>query len=219
MSQEVEPYRSAHQGPFTSAPFNPAPQPEPNPARMRKRIDFMASHMFSQLKEHEAAQKRTAVVYEELLCLLEEAVVTFQQSFLNRNVPVGNIYSRIDADRSVGILHVLWHTISFVCRNNTRPMALRRNGREPLFSGRIVALLGDYQDQVSHHEVEDYPDILDSEIASLYIPASPTQPAVMRFNQTKEELFFHQDEAAQQFLLKLLEAVCGGGYFHETAYE
>lgn len=183
----------------------------------RKRIDFMASHIFYQLKEHEAAQKRTSTMFEQLLCQLEETVVTFQQSFLTREIPAGNVYARIDADRSVGILHLLWHTISFTTRGNTKPMALRRNGRDPLFTGRIVALLGDYQESILIHHSQEHQDLLEDELASLYIPGSPAQPAVMRFRHSKEELFFHQAEATQQFLLKILESVCGGGYFHESS--
>lgn len=182
---------------------------------LRNRIDYMASHMFHQLKEHEAAQERTTLMFEQLLRQLEETVVTFQQSFLRREVPVGSIYAQIDADRSVGILHLLWHTLSFTSRGNTRPMALRRQNREPLFTGRIVALWGDYRDNVHALCSQDYPDLLEDELASLYIPGSPTQPAVMKFSHRNEELFFHQAEATQQFLLKILEALCGGGYFHE----
>lgn len=179
---------------------------------IRKHIDFMASHMFFQLQEYEAAQKRTAGMFEQLLRQLEQVVVTFQQSFIKREVPASGIYAQIDADRSIGILHLLWHTISFVSRGNTKPMALGRNGRDPMFSGRIVAIMGDYRD-MAH---ADYADILEEELASLYIPASPAQPAVMRFAHRKDELFFHQADATQQFLMKLLEAVCAGGYFHES---
>jgi hypothetical protein len=182
----------------------------------RKRIDYMASHMLHQLKEHEAAQERTSQMFEQLLQQLEETVVSFQQSFLNREVPIGSIYARIDADRSVGILYLLWHTISFTVRGNTKPMALSRNGRDPLFSGRIIALKGDYHENVMSLQSQEYPDLLEDELASLYIPASPVQPAVMRFQHNKEELFFHQAEATQQFLLKLLEAICSGGFVHES---
>ncbi len=183
---------------------------------LRKQIDFMASHMFYQLKEHEAAQKRTVDMFEQLLCQLEETVVSFQQSFMKREVPVGSVYAKIDADRSVGILHLMWHTISFTTRGNIKPMALQRNGRDPLFTGRIIALLGDYQENVYMLPSQEYPDVLEDELASLYIPASPVQPAVMKFHHRKEEFFFHQAEATQQFLLKILESVCGGGYYHES---
>ncbi len=184
---------------------------------MRKHIDFMASHMFYQLKEHEAAQKRTSEMFQELLIQLEETVVSFQQSFLKRQVPIGSVYARVDADRSVGILYLLWHTISFTTRGNTMPMALNRSGRDPMFSGRIVAFLGDYQNNPNFMQAQDYPEALDDEFASLYVPASPTQPAVMTFRHQKDELYFHQAEAVQQFLLKILESVCGGGFFHESA--
>lgn len=213
-------------GHFTGFPKESRPSPLPeNTAAMpsdplgggvRKRIDFMASHMLYQLKEHEAAQRRTADMFEQLLCQLEATIVSFQQCFMQREVPVGSIYAQVDSDRSVGILHLLWHTISFTTRGNTKPMALKRSSREALFTGRIVAFLGDYRENVMSMHSQDYPDLLEDELASLYIPASPTQPAVMRFSHHKEEFFFHQAEATQQFLLKILEAVCGGGYYHES---
>jgi hypothetical protein len=186
---------------------------------IRKRIDFMASHMVQQWKAHEASQKRTADLFEQLLCQLEETVATFQQSFYSRDIPIGSVYAKIDADRSIGILYLLWHTISFSMRGNLRPMALGRNGREPLFAGRIVAFLGDYHENVISLGTQDYPDLLEDELASLYIPASPIQPAVMKFGHRKDELFFNQAEASEQFLMKILEVVCGGGYFHETALD
>ncbi len=195
---------------------NPAYKPDLLGLGMRKRIDFMASHMFNQLKEHEAAQKRTAILFEQLLCQLEETVTSFQDAFFRRDIPTGSIYAQIDADRSVGILHLLWHTLSFTTRGNTCPMALKRKGRDPLFAGRIIALLGDYRDNVHQLNSQDYPDVLEDELASLYIPASLTQPAVMRFRYRDEEYFFHPAEATQQFLLKILETVCGGGYYHEN---
>lgn len=183
---------------------------------IRNQIDFMASHMFFQLKEHEAAQQRTTIMFEQLLRQLEETVVSFQQSFLQRQMPIGNVYARIDADRSVGTLHLLWHSVSFVTRGNIKPMALKRNGRDPMFSGRIVAIMGDYHENVTLMRSQEYADILEDELASLFIPAAPDQPAVMKFTHQSDELFFHQAEATQQFLLKILEALCGGGYLHES---
>lgn len=184
---------------------------------VRNRIDFMASHMFAQLKEHEAAQERTTEMFKKLLCQLEEVVATFQHSFYERELPTGNVYAQIDADRSVGILHLLWHVVSFTTRGNTKPMALNRNGREPMFMGRIVAVLGDYQESDYAFQAQTYPEILTDELASLYIPASLVQPAVMKFSHRQEEFFFHPSEATQQFLMKILEAVCSGGYFHEKS--
>jgi hypothetical protein len=214
--RDLERYTGLSQSTGFSSSETPQTVPDALGGGIRKRIDFMASHMFHQLKEHEEAQRRTGVMFEQLLCQLEESVVTFQQSFLKREVPVGSIYAKIDADRSVGILYLLWHTVSFTTRGNTKPMAMSRNGREPLFTGRIVALIGDYQDNVSSLHSQDYPEVLEDELASLYIPASPVQPVVMKFSHKSDELFFNQGEATQQFLLKILEAICGGGFFHES---
>jgi hypothetical protein len=184
----------------------------------RQQIDFLAAHLFHQIKAHESAQKRTAVMFEQLLRQLEEVVVTFRQSFLNRHLANGQVYACIDADRSIGILNLLWHTVSFTMRNNIKPMAMPRKGRDPMFSGRIVAFLGDYHETVTAFQSQEYRDLMEDELASLFVPASPEQPAVMRFRHSRTELFFHQAEAPQQFLLTLLEALCSGGYYHETSH-
>lgn len=216
MAPDLEHYTGFPQEPQLFLREQPVVPAEHISGGIRNRIDFMASHMFQQWKEHEEAQHYTSILFEQLLCQLEEAVVTFRHAFLQREVPIGGVYAKIDSDRSVGILHLLWHTISFTCRGNTKPMALKRRGKEPIFTGRIVATLGDYQDNIMLSHNQDQTDLLEDELASLYIPASPVQPVVMRLRHSKEEFYCHQAEATQQFLLKILEAVCGGGYFHET---
>lgn len=126
------------------------------------------------------------------------------------------IYSHIDADRSVGILNLLWHTLSFTMRGNTRPLALKRTGNAPLFTGRIVALLGDFQELTEDNVLQDFPELLTHEVASLYIPAHHGDPYVMRLSHLGDkDHFLSPDEAPRTFILKVVETVCAGGYFHE----
>lgn len=183
---------------------------------VQNRIDTMASQLFMQYKAHQSAERRTARMFEDLLCHLESVVTGFQHSLSSRDVPKGQISARMDADRSVGILNILWHTVSFAPRNNTKPLALKRSEQEPMFSGRIVAFLGDYTQLCSQNPSQAVGEMIDEELASLYVPSNPVEPAVMRYKDGGEELYFHQMDAPQQFLMKVLEAVCAGGYFHEA---
>ncbi len=195
---------------------------EPNAVRaIQQKVDMLAAHMQKQLQEHEAAMMNTRQVFEGLLYDLESFSACFQQAFESR-LPEQQaelqprIHVQADPDRSVGILHILWHAISFTTRGNTKPLALNRPGRPPLFTGRIVALNGDFLDARSNLHAAQFSDVLHQEIASLFVPADPAAPAVMQMKHLAgEELYFHQADAPRRFLLKVVEITCGGGFFHE----
>jgi hypothetical protein len=188
---------------------------------IQQKVDLLAAHMHKQQKEHEAAMLNTNRVFEALLQDLDSFAACFKAAFEERMPEVNELNSpRIrsiaDPDRSVGILHVLWHVMSFTTRGNTKPLALNRPGRPPIFTGRIIALQGDFLDIQSNLHTVHFGDLLDLEIASLYVPADPTAPAVMQMKHVNgEELYFHQADAPRRFLLKVVEMVCGGGFFHE----
>ena len=169
---------------------------------------MMASHMHKQLKEHEAARVRTNWVFEELLQDMTQLTGRFENAFSARNVDQWRVFHEIDPDRSVGILNILWHTLSFTVRGNTRPLALERPGREPLFTGRIIALHGNFRESATLAVPSLYPDVLQHELASLYVPGDPAAPAVIKISHLgKEEHYCHQADAARTFLLKTVEVV------------
>ncbi|MCK7521091.1 MAG: hypothetical protein MZV64_27075 [Ignavibacteriales bacterium] len=63
---------------------------------------------------------------------------------------------------------------------------------------------------------QEYPDILECEIASLYIPADNITPAIMKIKHLgNQEFYLNQADASKQFLLKVIEIICGGGIYHE----
>lgn len=197
---------------------------EPNAVRaVQQKVDLLAAHMQKQLKEHDAAMRNTCQVFEHLLQDLDNFAECFQQAFQPRDAAeVGfwqessRIRSQADPDRSVGILNILWHAISFTTRGNTKPLALNRPGRPPVFTGRIIALNGDFLDAQSNLQTSNIPELLHREVASLFVPADPTAPAVMQIKHlVNEEFYFHQADAARRFLLKVVEITCGGGFFHE----
>lgn len=195
---------------------------EPNAVRaVQQKVDMLAAHMQSQLKEHEAAMLNTYRVFEYLLQDLDNFVECFEVAFKEKSPDISSfneprIQHQADPDRSVGILHILWHAISFTTRGNTKPLALNRPGRPPLFTGRIIALNGDFLDTHSNLQTSNINELLHQEIASLFVPADPSAPAVMKIKHLAgEELYFHQADAPRRFLLKVVEIICGGGFFHE----
>lgn len=195
---------------------------EPNAVKaIQQKVDMLASHMQKQLREHEAAMRNTCQVFDYLLQDMDNFVECFQEAFQARNLEEADsdlprIRSQADPDRSVGILQILWHAISFTTRGNTKPLALNRPGRPPVFTGRIIALTGDFLDVRSNLHSASFNELLHQEIASLYVPADPAAPAVMSIKHLSgEELYFHQADAPRRFLLKVVEIVCGGGFFHE----
>lgn len=196
---------------------------EPGTVRgIQQKVDLLAAHMQKQLIEHEMAMVNTHQVFEALLQDLGNFTDCFQEAFATRLADEGpssqapRIRCQSDPDRSVGILHILWHAMSFTTRGNTKPLALNRPGRPPLFAGRIIALNGDFLDSQSNLQTPYISELLESEIASLFVPADPMAPAVMRIkHRAGEELYFHQADAPRRFLLKVVEIVCGGGFFHE----
>lgn len=193
-------------------------EPRVNKA-MRNRVDLIASHMLKQYKEHEDALNNTNQMFYELLDELEALCDCFREAFTQRNIPSSRVFNEVDADRSVGIVHILWNALSFTTRGNTKPLAMYRPGRSPIFTGRILALNGDFHDVTMDIQDQEYPGILQYEVASLYVPADKTSPAVMTIKHLgDQEHYFHQSDAPKLFLLKTIEMICGGGYYHEKDF-
>ena len=220
MSYLEDRWKQQHLSPSMVTPITEPLVRETRATKMTgNRVNLIASHMLKQLKEHEDAMTNTNRLFDQLLDDLEGVCESFQEAFAQRNVPASRVFSEVDADRSVGILHILWHALSFTTRGNTKPLALHRPGRHPLFTGRIVALHGDFQEIAHEFQDQEYSGMLQYEIASLYIPADTTAPAVMKVKHLGEqEQFFHQADAPRIFLLKTIEMVCGGGFFHEKDF-
>lgn len=184
-----------------------------------QRLESLAEHMGVQWKEHHHARKNATQVFNTLLSQLDDVCTTFADSLPDDPTLVKEqVYHRMDADRSVGILNLLWHAVSFTMRGNTKPMALYRHHHAPVFSGRIIAVMGDFM-ELSHQGSTEPEALLQHEIASLYIPADPQDPALMTIKHLgDEEHTLAQEDAAQHFLLKVVEMVCAGGYFHEQPH-
>lgn len=183
---------------------------------IERRIGMLAGHMSHQLTQHQRAMTNSNRLFDELLDDLNTTAETFRTAFNARDVAAEQIYTEVDPDRSVGILRVLWHSISFTTRGNRQPLALFRPGRDPLFTGRILAMRGDFQDITLTWDPQQFHELLPFEISSLYVPADETEPAIMKVPHLGEqEWYFPQEEAARLFLMKTVEMVCSGGFLHE----
>lgn len=212
---------SASEPPRRAAPplIAPPVAPQASAEALEERIGVLAGHMARQWQEHEQAQQNANRLFDRLLTELSLLCGCFQRSLGPNAIPQHRIDTCMDADRSVGILHLLWHTVSFTARGNTRPLAMYRHGRDPVFTGRIVALLGDFNELSRPDPFQEFSELLTHEIASLYVPADTHTPAMMSIRHLgDEEHYFEQPQAARLFLLKIVEMLCVGGYFHEKEY-
>ena len=183
---------------------------------INERINLISSYMYKQHKEHAEATENTKRLFEKLLQDMEEITDKLQQCFEKRNLNNASALCQIDADRSVGIINILWNSLSFTTRGNTKPQAIHRNEGQPLFTGRILALNGNFHDASLDIQDQEYPDILECEIASLYVPADRTTPAILKIrHMPDEEFLLNQTDAPKEFLMRTIEAICGGGLYHE----
>jgi len=184
---------------------------------IKERVNIITSHMYKQYLEHQQALKNTSDMFNRILIDMQDVTESLRASFEARGINKNCAFCEIDADRSVGIINILWNSISFTTRGNTRPQALYRKNNPPLFSGRIIALNGDFQDASLDIQDQEYPDILSCEIASLYVPADTTTDAIIKIKHLGDQEFpINQIDASREFLLKVIEIICGGGVYHES---
>jgi hypothetical protein len=144
---------------------------------------------------------------------------SLKQSFASRGITTQNISVEHDKDKSVVIINILWHTISLTTRCNFEPQALDRGkGVPPMFSGRIMALKGNYNEiiegKTNKNEIMEV--LLDKEVASLFVPADKSQNSIFKIRHlANREFFLNSTDASREFVLKIIETVCGGGVLHE----
>ena len=97
-----------------------------------------------------------------------------------------------------------------------KPKALHREKDTPLFTGRIIAIKGTVPELVHGYNDEVEQKLLDLEVASLYVPADKTAKAIIKIRHLgNQEFYINQMEAPREFLLKVIETICGGGNYHK----
>lgn len=181
----------------------------------KERLNLIASHMFKQQLEHKQANVNTTMTFNKILNEIEDVTGCLKESFNLRGVDSSDISFETSSQKNFAMMNILWHAISFSVRGNIKPQALYREGRLPLFTGRVIALNGNFKDVILKDK--DNTEILKYEIASLYIPADAEQKAILTIKHlSNKEFEINQLDAPREFILKVIEIICGGGFYHET---
>ncbi len=187
-------------------------------ALIQERIGLVSTHMYKQFLDYQHATVNTNEIFIGMTSDLQDVIDTLKEAFASRNVTTQNIYLDIDPQKSVIIVNILWHKISFTTRCNFQPQALYRENGQHVFSGRIMAIRGNYYEimkGVMEHD-EEMVRLLDNEIASLFVPAEKNQNSIMKIKHlSNREFYLNQVDAPREFALKVVETICGGGFYHE----
>lgn len=181
-------------------------------------MNLVSTHMYKQFLEYQHSNVNMAEMFLKMMDNMNTTVEYLKQSFTARGIPTQNIYFNLDSSKTIATLNILWNTISFTTNLNDRPQALYRENELPLFAGRIIALKGDYQEVIRENPEDRLQAILEHEVASLYVPADKTQSAIIKIKHLgNKEFYINQMDASREFLLKVIETICGGGLYHEES--
>ena len=185
---------------------------------IQERIGLVSTHMYKQFLDYQHATINTTEIFAEMIDNLKAIADSLKQSFSARGITTENIFVEHDKDKSVVVINILWHTISLTTRCNYEPQALFREGAQPMFSARIMAINGNYNELMEG--VKSRSDmmqiLLDKEVASLYVPADKSQNSIFKIRHlANREFFLNSADASREFVLKIIETVCGGGLYHE----
>ncbi len=187
-------------------------------ALIQERVGLVSTHMYKQFLDYQHATINTNEIFTKMIENIQEVIDILKESFSSRGVTTQNIYIDTDAQNSVIIMNILWQKISFTTRCNFQPQVLYRENLNHLFSTRIMAIRGNYNEIMAgvKDHAEEMARLLDNEIASLFVPAENTHNAILKIRHLgSRELLLNQIDAPREFVLKVIEAVCGGGFYHE----
>lgn len=183
-----------------------------------ERVGLVSTHMYKQFLDYQHATINTNEIFSRMIDNLQDVAEILKEAFASRGVTTQNIYVDFDPQKSVVFINILWHKISFTTRCNFQPQALYRENGNHLFSGRIMAIRGNYNELMSgtkDHE-EEMGKLLENEVASLFVPAEQSQSSILKIKHlSNRELYLNQVDAPKEFVLKVIETICGGGFYHE----
>lgn len=187
-------------------------------ALIQERVGLVSAHMYKQFLDYQHANVNTNEVFSGMIDNLQIVVDNLKEAFSSRNLTTQNIYLDTDSQKSVVTVNILWHKISFTTRCNFQPQALYRDDGQYLFSNRIMAVKGNYYELmkgVADHD-EEMGRLLEYETASLFVPPESTQNSIMKIKHIpKREFYLNKTDAPREFVLKVIETICGGGFYHE----
>lgn len=184
---------------------------------IQERVDLISTHMYKQFLDYQHSTVNTNEIFARMIDCLNIVADNMTQSFQSRGVTTQNIYVETDAVKSVAVMNILWHTISFTTRCNFQPQALYREDTRHMPSNRIMALRGNYNEiiQGAKDRDDEMVKLLENEVASLYIPPDQTQKCIFKIKHTGQEFSINQTDAPRDVILKVVETVCGGGLYHQ----
>ena len=184
---------------------------------IQERINLVSTHMYKQFLEYQRSTMNATETFVKITDNMQSTVEYLNQSFGARGVATDNIFFETDETNTVLVLHILWHTISFTTRWNNQPQALYRGVEMPMISNRIIALKGNFHEIIKDVKEEDQlQTVLEQEVASLFIPAERGQNCIIKINHLgNKEFYINHMDAPREFLLKVIETICGGGIYHE----
>lgn len=189
---------------------------------IRERVSLVATHMYKQFMDYQKANMNTAEIFNQMLECLDAVVGSMQQTFESHGVVVNRnegIDLDIDAKKTTAVLTIFWNKVSFTTRCNFQPQSLFRGETEqPLSSGRIMALKGNYHEIIKNAQTQDeeMKALLDNELASLYVPEDKSKSTVFKVrHRSGREFPLPHIDAAREFVLGCIEVVCGNNVYHK----
>ena len=183
---------------------------------IQERMSLVSSHMYKQFLEYQQSNANTAILFEKMVENMALTVEYLKQSFTMRGIPSENIYYEYDKQRHIAVMNILWHSITLFSNMKDKPQALHREKDSPLFTGRIIAIKGTLPELSQGYNDEIEQKLLDMEVASLYVPADKSGKAIIKIRHLgNQEFYINQMEAPREFLLKVVETICGGGNYHK----
>ena len=183
---------------------------------IQERMSLVSSHMYKQFLEYQQSNANTVVLFEKMVENMALTVEYLKQSFTVRGIPSENIYYEYDKQRHIAIMNILWHSITLYANLKDKPKALHREKDSPLFTGRIIAIKGTLPELYQGYNDEIEQKLLDMEVSSLYVPADKSSKAIIKIRHLgNQEFYINQMEAPREFLLKVIETICGGGNYHK----
>lgn len=184
---------------------------------IKQRVSEVTAYMYKQFCDYQHINENTSEIFANMANVAKEVVEQLKQSSASRGVATENIWVKFDTKVPAIIINVFWLQYSFTMRCNFKPQALFREGSTSLYSGRIMAVKGDYFVAVANAKTPDaeMACLLDKELASLYVPANKMENAIIKARYGSKEIPLNQTDAGREFVLKITESIVTDTMYHE----
>lgn len=184
----------------------------------QERMSIVASHMYEQYNDYQNANHIAKGILDSIYENMKVTTDYFRQTFSSRGISSDDIYCTKDEATQSLLLSILWHKIGFTMVFNDKPQVLENNvSRQRIICSRIVATKGDCIKVINENPDSMAEKIRNIEVASLYVPAKRSMPCELRTIHLINELHpisIASEDAHKEFLFRVIEYVCGGGYVH-----